>query len=73
MAARAMWKATLNFGGESLPVKLYSAVEDRSLRFHLLEEKTEARITQKLVDPETSKERASFTRRATSCRTAQVQ
>jgi DNA end-binding protein Ku len=56
MAARAMWKATLNFGKESLPVKLYSAVEDRSLRFHMLEEKTQARITQKLVDPDTSEE-----------------
>jgi DNA end-binding protein Ku len=56
MAARAMWKATLNVGGESLPVKLYSAVEDRSLRFHLLEEKTQTRITQKLIDPDTSEE-----------------
>jgi DNA end-binding protein Ku len=37
-------------------VKLYSAGEDRSLRFHMLEEKTQARITQKLVDPETSEE-----------------
>jgi DNA end-binding protein Ku len=56
MAARAIWKATLNFGNESLPVKLYSAVEDRSMRFHLLEEKTQARITQKLIDPDTSEE-----------------
>jgi DNA end-binding protein Ku len=56
MAARAMWKATLNFVGESIPVKLYSAVEDRSLRFHMLEEKTPARITQKLIDPDTSEE-----------------
>jgi len=56
MAARAIWKGNLKFGDESLPVKLFSAVEDRSIRFHLLEEKTKARITQKLIDPDTSEE-----------------
>jgi DNA end-binding protein Ku len=56
MAARAIWKGNLKFGEESVPVKLYSAVEDRSIRFHLLEEKTKSRITQKLIDPDSNKE-----------------
>ena len=37
MPARAIWKGSLKLGTESLPVKLYSAVEDRTVHFHVLE------------------------------------
>lgn len=57
MPARAMWKGSLVLGGmESLPVKLYSAVEDRTIHFHVLEKATMARITQHMVNPETGEE-----------------
>jgi hypothetical protein len=34
MAARAIWKGSLDLGRTELPVKLYSAVEDRTVHFH---------------------------------------
>lgn len=36
--ARAIWKGRLSIGKEKVPVKLYSAVEDRTMRFRLLHE-----------------------------------
>lgn len=56
MAARAIWKASLDLGRRDLPVKLYSAVEDRGVHFHLLEKRTHARVKQHMVNPSTGKE-----------------
>src|SRR5213595_1831693 len=56
MAARAIWKGSLDLGRTELPVKLYSAVEDRGVHFHLLEKKTHARVKQHMVNPSTGKE-----------------
>ena len=53
MPARAMWKGSLKLGTESVPVKLYSAVEDRTVHLHVLEKGALARIKQHLVNPET--------------------
>jgi len=56
MPARAIWKGTLAIGAESVPVKLYSAVEDRSIHFHVLEKSTLMRINQHMVNPETGEQ-----------------
>lgn len=56
MPARAIWKGVLNIGPQKLPVKLYSAVQDRSVHFHILEAKTEQPVKQRMVDPDTGKE-----------------
>jgi DNA end-binding protein Ku len=56
MSARAMWKGVLKVGAVSIPVKLYSAVQDCSIRFHLLSETSETRVRQRMVDPETGGE-----------------
>src|SRR5688572_4263429 len=56
MAARAIWKGSIDLGRTELPVKLYSAVEDRAVHFHLLEKRTHARVKQHMVNPSTSKE-----------------
>jgi DNA end-binding protein Ku len=56
MAARAIWKGRLKLGSASLPVNLYSAVIDRNVRFHILEKRTESRVKQHMVDPNTGKE-----------------
>jgi DNA end-binding protein Ku len=56
MPARAMWKGKLVMGEESVAVKLYSAVEDRSIHFHVLEKSTLMRITQHMVNPETGEQ-----------------
>ena len=53
MAARAMWKGELVIGRQKLPVKLYAAVQDRRVRFHLLRDRDEERVEQQLADPET--------------------
>jgi DNA end-binding protein Ku len=54
--ARAMWKAALRFGEHELPVKLYSAVEDRGVHFRLLHAKDHVPVTQRMVDPVSEEE-----------------
>lgn len=49
--ARAMWKGVVTFAGISVPVKLYSAVTDKSIHFRLLDPKKHQPITQRMVDP----------------------
>lgn len=54
MAARAIWKAVLRLDDEtSVPVKLYSAVEDRSVHFRLLHEEDLVPVKQRMVNPDT--------------------
>jgi DNA end-binding protein Ku len=55
MAARAIWKGTLTFSSVSLPVKFYSAVEDRTVHFRLLHEKDHVPVAQRMVHPGTGK------------------
>jgi DNA end-binding protein Ku len=54
--ARAMWKGQLRLGGQSLGVKLYSAVEDRTIHFHLLHAKDRAPVEQRIVRKDTGEE-----------------
>jgi DNA end-binding protein Ku len=56
MAARAIWKGSIELGRTQLPVKLYSAVEDHTVHFHLLEKRTHLRVKQHMVNPDTGKE-----------------
>lgn len=56
MAARAIWKGTLELGRSPIPVKLYSAVQDRTVHFHLLEKRSHPRVKQHMVDADTDKE-----------------
>jgi DNA end-binding protein Ku len=53
MAARAMWKGVIRFGEVQVPVKLYSAVQDRSVHFRLLHGKDRSPVKQAMVNPET--------------------
>lgn len=53
---RAIWTGTISFGLVTIPVKLYSAVQRKSVRFHQLNGKTGVRIQQKRVDPSTGEE-----------------
>lgn len=52
MAARAIWKGVVVFEDIEVPVKLYSAVEDRNVRFRLLHRKDSQPVRQALVNPE---------------------
>jgi DNA end-binding protein Ku len=49
MAARAIWKAVVHIGSLTVPVKLYSAIEDRSVRFRLLHASDHQPVQQQLV------------------------
>lgn len=52
MAARAIWKGRIRFGAVDVPVKLYSAVQDRAVHFRLLDAKKKAPVQQRMVDPD---------------------
>src|SRR5689334_3083226 len=56
MAARSIWKGELKLGATKLPVKLYAAVQDQTIHFHMLEKRGLERIKQHMVDPETGEE-----------------
>jgi len=56
MAARAIWKGEIAIGKVRVPVRLFSAVVDRTVHFNLLEEKTKTRVKQHMVDPSTGEE-----------------
>ena len=56
MAARAIWKGDLKLDSTKVPVKLYSAVKDQAVRFHILDAKTKTRVKQHMVNPETGDE-----------------
>jgi DNA end-binding protein Ku len=49
-AIRAMWKGEIELGGTKLAVKLYAAIQDREIHFHLLHAKDNARVEQHYVD-----------------------
>jgi len=51
--ARAIWKGTIKFGTTKVPVKLYSAVEDRTVHFRMLHRKDREPVKQQMVNPET--------------------
>ncbi|HEU4523251.1 MAG TPA: Ku protein [Thermoanaerobaculia bacterium] len=56
MAARAIWKGEIKIGKSAVPVKLYSAVQDKSVHFRLLHKTDKAPVKQKMVNPETEEE-----------------
>jgi DNA end-binding protein Ku len=53
---RSIWSGAISFGLVNVPVKLYSAVSRKTVRFNQLNAKTGNRIQQKRVDPETGEE-----------------
>jgi DNA end-binding protein Ku len=53
MGARAIWKAQISFGSVAVPVKLYSAVQDRAVHFRLLDAKRHEPVKQHMVNPDT--------------------
>lgn len=56
MAARAIWKGELKIGSTKIPVKLYSAVVDRTVHFHILDDKHLKRVKQHMVNPDSGDE-----------------
>jgi DNA end-binding protein Ku len=53
---RSIWTGAISFGLVTVPVKLYSAVNRKTVRFNQLNAKTGSRISQKRVDASTGEE-----------------
>jgi DNA end-binding protein Ku len=53
---RAIWTGAISFGMVTVPVKMYSAVNRKTVRFHQLSGKTGVRISQKRVDSQSGEE-----------------
>jgi DNA end-binding protein Ku len=54
--ARSIWTGAISFGLVTVPVKMYSAVSRKTVRFHQLNKATGVRIQQRRVDPTTGDE-----------------
>jgi DNA end-binding protein Ku len=54
--ARAIWTGAISFGMVTVPVKLYSALNRKNVRFHQLSGKTGVRVAQKRVDAQSGEE-----------------
>jgi DNA end-binding protein Ku len=53
---RSIWTGAISFGLVTVPVKMYSSISRKTVRFHQLNGKTGVRIQQKRVDPTTGDE-----------------
>lgn len=56
MAARAIWKGVLKLAQHEVPIKMYSAVEDRAVHFRMLHGKDLAPVEQHIVRKDTGKD-----------------
>lgn len=56
MKARTMWKAIIQVDTEEIPVRLYAAATDHTIRFRLLHKKDKAPVEQRMVHGDTGKE-----------------
>lgn len=54
--ARAIWSGAISFGLVNVPVKLYSAISQNNIQFHMLSPDGNCRLRQKLFCPETGEE-----------------
>jgi DNA end-binding protein Ku len=53
---RAIWSGAISFGLVNIPVKLYSAVSRKTVRFHQIDAESGQRIRQQRVNPESGDE-----------------
>lgn len=53
---RAIWSGSISFGLVNIPVKLYSAVSRKTVRFNQIDSATGSRVKQKRVSAESGEE-----------------
>jgi DNA end-binding protein Ku len=51
--ARAIWKGCIEFGSISVPIKLYSAVQEKGVHFRLLDRRSKKPVKQHMIRPDT--------------------
>jgi DNA end-binding protein Ku len=56
MAVRSIWSGSISFGLVNIPVKLVTAVRDKSIHFNLLSPDGRSRLRRKLYSPESGKD-----------------
>src|SRR5437660_2284893 len=56
MAARSMWTGSISFGLVNIPVKLYNAIREERVAFHMLYDQDKSRLQRKMVSSITGKE-----------------
>jgi DNA end-binding protein Ku len=54
--ARSIWSGALSFGLVNIPVKLYTAVREERVAFHLLHDQDKVRLKQQMICPSDGKE-----------------
>jgi DNA end-binding protein Ku len=55
MARRSIWNGTISFGLVNVPIKVYSATEDRTVHFHEVHAKDGSRIEHRRICPKDGK------------------
>src|SRR5438477_6392718 len=53
---RAIWSGSIGFGLVNVPVKLFSAVEEKGIAFHQFQKGTKSRVRNKRVNERSGKE-----------------
>src|SRR6266581_4957926 len=56
MAARSLWTGSITFGLVNIPVKLFVAVREKNIQFHMLHDQDNVRLQRKMVCPADGKE-----------------
>src|SRR3954462_14351596 len=56
MPPRSIWNGAIAFGAVTVPIKVYGALEDKSIHFHEVHLKDGGGIEHRLVDPGTNRE-----------------
>jgi len=56
MAARSLWTGSITFGLVNIPVKLFTAVRENDIHFHMLHDQDHVRLQRKMVCPADGKE-----------------
>lgn len=53
---RSIWTGSLSFGMVNIPIKLYTAVREERIAFHLLHDQDKVRLKQQMICPDDGKE-----------------
>jgi len=56
MASRSLWTGAITFGLVNIPVRLYVAVREKTIAFHMLHDQDHVRLQRKMVCPKDGKE-----------------
>ncbi len=56
MPARSIWSGSISFGLVNIPIKLYTAVREERVAFHLLHDQDHVRLQRKMVCPADNQE-----------------